>query len=121
MTFLVYLLLIPYLVRFIGVPNALEINVHQFIFYMIFFVVLGSFSSAFSGTIYGFLLSAISKMLGFLILLYFSNGGIIEGSAAYGNYIISVRLDITPILIIIFFITVAFIFADAWELIEEKP
>ncbi len=64
---------------------------------VLLFIGLSLAATAMKGTIYSPLIGALESILGFEIILYFMNGGIIEASLNYGGPI-TVMLDISPIL-----------------------
>ena len=64
---------------------------------VLLFIGLSLAATALKGTIYSPLIGALESILGFAVILYFMNGGIIEASLNYGGPV-TVMLDISPIL-----------------------
>ncbi len=86
-----------------GIP---QITGSQLSVIALFFLGLSGAAAGLKKTIYNPILRAVSNLFGFFILLYYMNGGKLEGSAETGTGTLHVFIDISPIIYIVFaFIT----------------
>jgi len=71
--------------------------------FAVFFLGLSAAARALRGSIYQPLLHAISSLVGFFVLLYFTNGGVLESTIGSSGGTMRVMLDISPVLYVVFF------------------
>lgn len=84
---------------------------------------LGIASSLLRGSVFSGVLHAISKVVGAVLLFMVLNGGYIVGSIRYGDMVISVSADITPILYVttaVSFIVAAFDVVESVLAVPQK-
>ncbi len=97
---LLFTLLIPILVdKFLGGLPQIKLMQTEgnLTIIMLLFIGLSLAATALKGTIYSPLIRALESILGFEVVLYFMDGGVIRASLDYGGPII-IMLDISPIL-----------------------
>jgi len=101
---LLFAILLPWLIsRFMGglIGGIEAISISNLAGMIAVFVLLSLAATALKGTIYAPLINALESVLGFAIIVYLLNGGIISASLNYGGPV-TVTLDISPILMEIF-------------------
>ncbi len=97
---LLFALLIPLVIdRFLGGLPQVQVTQSggNLLIIVLLFIGLSLAATALKGTIYSPLIGALESILGFAIILYFMNGGVITASLNYGGPV-TVTLDISPIL-----------------------
>ncbi len=101
---LLFAILLPWIVsRFMrGLIDGIKaIPISNLTGIIVVFVLLSLAATALKGTIYAPLINALESILGFAVVIYLLNGGIISASLSYGGPV-TVTLDISPILMEIF-------------------
>lgn len=101
---LLFAILLPWLIsRFMGglIEGIEAISISNLAGMIAVFVLLSLAATALKGTIYAPLINALESVLGFAIIVYLLNGGIISASLNYGGPV-TATLDISPILMEIF-------------------
>lgn len=76
--------------------------------FLFFFVALETLSIINKGNILGFIFNSLSKVMGILFIIYAFNEGIIENTIDTNGFSVTIKIDLTPILLII----IAYFFAS---------
>lgn len=124
---LLYVVLIPRVLAYIstgllqtGQPAIPTINIWYYVSLLVLFVSLETIAIINKRNVYGLLASALSKIIGLLFIIYALNGGVIKGSFETDNMLVSIKLDITPLLLFITAYTFATIVLSSIDMSYEE-
>jgi hypothetical protein len=118
--YVIYVMLFPYIFKGVGIPVGENIGFKGiFLGFLFFFIIIESFASAMKGTVYGFVLKAISKLFGLLVFIYVIGNGVISGSTVISGANVSFSLDIQPIIAAMVLLTFPFIILDVLQIAKE--
>lgn len=90
------------------------------VWYLGFFVALGTAESVLEDNVVSIPLRVVSKLLGALLAWQALNGGHIAGSASYGGVTVSVEADVSPLLYVVVLVSLLYGFIDAFTFYTKK-
>jgi hypothetical protein len=124
---LVYVIAIPCLLSYIstgllkaGQPALPTLNIWYYIALLVLFVSLETAATVNKRNVYGLLATALSRLIGLLFVIYALSGGVIQGSMEMDNTLISIRLDIKPLLLLLIAYTSASIVLSSVDMSYEE-
>lgn len=105
---LLYLYILPKAITGLAGDLASQVaeaatNTEVLLTFAVFFLGLSTAARALRGSIYQPLLHAISSLVGFFVLLYFTNGGVLDSTIQSGEGMMHIMLDLSPVLYVVFF------------------
>lgn len=124
---LVYVIAIPWLLSYIstgllrtGQPALPTLNIWYYIALLVLFVSLETAATINKRNVYGLLATALSRLIGLLFVIYALNGGVIQGSMEMDNTLVSIKLDIKPLLLLLIAYTSASIVLSSVDMSYEE-
>jgi hypothetical protein len=123
----VYVIAIPWLLSYIstgllraGQPALPKLNIWCYIALLVLFVSLETAATINKRNVYGLLATALSRLIGLLFVIYALSGGVIQGSMEMDNTLVSIRLDIKPLLLLLIAYTSASIVLSSVDMSYEE-
>lgn len=124
---LVYVIAIPWLLSYIstgllrtGQPALPTLNIWYYIALLVLFVSLETAATINKRNVYGLLATALSRLIGLLFVIYALSGGVIQGSMEMDTTLVSIRLDIKPLLLLLIAYTSASIVLSSVDMSYEE-
>ena len=117
--YFIYVMFFPMLFSRMGLPSIPISFKGVFMGFLLFFITVESFASAFRGTVYGFVLKAISKLFGLLIFIYIIGNGVLSGHVEISGSTVYFSLNIEPIIAGVVLLTFPFIILDVIQITRE--
>lgn len=123
---LVFVIIIPYALSRLASPllqgaqpPAPLPSLSYLLALLILFTSLEAAAAVYRRSVYGFLISSLSKVLGLLFIVNALGGGTIGGTLSAEGATISVRVDISPLLYLIAAFTFALIIYSSFDLFQR--
>ncbi|AFH42882.1 hypothetical protein FFONT_0894 [Fervidicoccus fontis Kam940] len=121
---IILILTIQFFINTISFPILKEIsplfyfNLRNYIPYVVLFLFLSTASEILEGTVYSFIVKAISKIIVLMIIFTSFNNGFISYSITQGNSIVNIEINFNPLLYLFFAIFITFILLDFFSMIN---
>ena len=124
---LVYVIAIPWLLSYISTgllraeqPALPPLNIWYYIALLVLFVSLETAASINKRNVYGLLATALSRLIGLLFVIYALSGGVSQGTVEMDNTLVSIKLDIKPLLLLLIAYTSASIVLSSVDMSYEE-
>ncbi len=117
--YIIYVVLFPSLFSQLGLPIEPVSFKKMMLGFLGFFITIESFAAALRGTVYGFILKAISKLFGLLVFIYVIGSGVISGETVIEGTTVFFSLDLSPIIVAMILFTLPFILLDVLQIARE--
>ncbi|MET1160463.1 MAG: hypothetical protein ABWW65_05825 [Thermoprotei archaeon] len=114
--YILYLVALPSLLTAVQIPVYIPPNI---VFYLGFFIALGTAESILANTPFSIPLRILSKLLGALILWTILNGGHLSGSIEYSGTTVFIEIDISLLLYVIVLASLIYGFMDVFTYFSE--
>ncbi|WP_228009416.1 hypothetical protein, partial [Fervidicoccus fontis] len=121
---IILILTIQFFINTISFPILKEIsplfyfNLRNYIPFVVLFLFLSTASEILEGTVYSFIVKAISKIIVLMIIFTSFNNGFISYSITQGNSIVNIEINFNPLLYLFFAIFITFILLDFFSMIN---